>query len=154
MNAVDKGRITDAIESFWKIDDRRLAAYLDWFDRKGVTVDQALAAVDHCADTSKYLPKPAEFYEALRAIGAVGEPALGTGDRRVVEAMKARIVAGVADACELRDQHFRERLEQEFDAARQYQAEDLERDLGSADYWRDRIQAFSELMRGDLEEAM
>lgn len=137
------------IEGNWnKMSDAKVAKLNEWLDRHKVREDDVLAALESLIeDGVEFSPKTAQIAKKLKDMGAILPPPLGVGDRGVVGRMKFDINDGIQDTIAILPQWtYGGRLRSEYEQAQIYATEDREYDLGSADYWRDRLQAFRELI--------
>lgn len=145
--------VVDFIEGHWsKIPDAKATKLREWLERRKVREDDVMAALESLIDDGlDFTPKTAQIAKKLKAMGAILPPPLGVGDREVVGHMKFDIAEGLDDTVALLSRWSRsERLQAEYDQAQAYAAEDRELGLGSEAYWRDRLQAFRELLNADV----
>ena len=144
---MDMTKILARIAGHWsKVPDEKARELSAWLDRRGVSEDDMLAALDELVDDGlEFMPKTSQIAKKLKTMGAMKVTELGVGDRGVIGRMKLDIVEGIQDILELRHESFRERLAAEYDQAQRYADEDRDLELGSADYWHDRLIAFKEL---------
>jgi hypothetical protein len=140
--------VIDAIEGHWaKMSDTRAEKLTAWLDRRQVPVADVLNALDALIDDGlEYSPKTPQIAKKLRELGTIVAPPLGIGDPGVIGRMKTDITQGIWDLIEVAPQWtFDARLRLEEAQAETLAEEDAKYELGSADYWRDRLLAFREL---------
>ena len=145
--------VIDFIEGNWsKVSDAKAAKLRDWLERHKVRDDDAIAALESLIDDGvEFSPKTAQIAKKLREMGATRSAELGVGDRGVVGRMKSDIADGISDIRAILPQWtYLGRLRAEQEQAQIHASEDLQFDLGSAAYWRDRLQAFRELVDAEM----
>lgn len=144
--------VISAIEGHWsRMSDVRAEKLVEWLDRRNVPVADVLRALDALIDEGlEYSPKTPQIAKKLRELGTISAPELGIGDPGVVGRMKTDITAGIWNIIEVAPQWtFTGRLRAEHEQAKVLAQEDAENELGSAGYWKDRLQAFRELAAQD-----
>jgi hypothetical protein len=149
---IDMTVIVRRISGHWTTpSDDRIREMKDWFERKGVTEEAVLDALDALIDDGvQYTPKTAQIAAKLKAQGAVKPTVLGIGDRGVIGRMKHDIVeerGGILEIIALLPQWtYRGRLRAEYEQAKARAEENKQFGLGGDDYWHDRLVAFEELL--------
>jgi hypothetical protein len=151
--------IMERIEGHWsRLSPEKIRELTQWLERKHLKEDDVLYALDALVEEGlEFTPKTAQLAKKLREMGALKPPPLGVGDRGVVGRMKHDIWSGKGGVVEIHDLLGKDkgkRLQQEQWQAQALAQEDRENDLGSADYWHDRLIAYQELSdefaRGEL----
>lgn len=142
-------RVIEFIEGHWtKLSDAKAGELRVWLERRKVREDDVMAALDGLIDDGlDFTPKTPQIAKKLKAMGSLRPPDLGVGDRGVVGRMKFEIVEGINDTVAILPQWtFAGRLRSEYEQAQTYASEDRALVLGAEGYWRDRLQAFHELL--------
>lgn len=153
VNTAAATRLTGRMQGLWRdIPDAKLAAYIDWLERLPASEKEVGAALDSLAETSEFVPSIKKLREALQAQGALGAPQQGVSDKRMVALHVASLThdgeGSVRDVCRLLGRDYGERLTDERATHAAYLLEAEANDMGeSAAWYRDRIEAYDQLIR-------